>query len=426
MTETAPRTSRPYDRADLSSTAFWAGTAADRERTFGVLRRERPISWHPPVEGAMFDDPADTGFWAVVRHADLVEVTRRHEDFCSGEGIVFDSMPQELLDAGQGFIAMDPPRHTRIRRLLASAFTPKQMRRIAGQVDANARRVVDGIASKGEVDFVAEVAALVPLHNICDMVGVPEQHRSTILQEAELVGGWRDSDLLQGQDPVARLFQATMTMFTIADELMQARRADPQDDLLTALLEAEVDGERLDEYEIASFFNLLMIAGTDTTRQATSHGLKALTDFPDQRAWLMQDLAGRMPSAVEEIVRWATPIMTFRRTATRDCELGGQQVAAGEKVILFYASANWDDEVFDHPDRLDLGRRPNPHVSFGGGGIHHCLGNQLARMQLAATFTELLTRLPDIHVVGEPVLSSGNFFHGVNRMTARFTPEGPR
>jgi cytochrome P450 len=335
-------------------------------------------------------------------------------------------MPQELLDAGQGFIAMDPPRHTRIRRLLASAFTPKQMRRISAQIEANARRVVDGIAARGEVDFVAEVAALVPLHNICDMVGIPEEHRMTVLQEAELVGGWRDSEVMHGQDPATRLFQATMTMFTVADELMQARRAHPQDDLLTALLEAEVDGERLDEYDIASFLNLLMIAGTDTTRQSTSHGMKALTDFPEQRAWLMADLPGRMPSAVEEIVRWATPIMTFRRTAARDVELHGQQIRAGEKVILFYASANWDTEVFDHPEQFDLSRRPNPHVSFGGGGIHHCLGNQLARAQLSATFTELLTRLPDIHVVGEPAYSTGNFFHGVNAMTVRFTPEGRR
>ena len=420
----AAHPARPHDPADLSSVAFWSGTAADRERMFAQLRRERPVSWHPPVERPMFDDPDDSGFWAVVRHADVVEVTKRHEDFLSGEGIVFDSMPQELLDAGQGFIAMDPPRHTRIRRLLASAFTPKQMRRIHALIEANARRVVDGIASRGEVDFVPEVAALVPLHNICDMVGVPEEHRLTILHEAELVGGWRDSDVMAGQDPVARLFQATMTMFTIADELMQARRADPRDDLLTALIEAEVDGERLDEYDIASFLNLLMIAGTDTTRQATSHGLKALTDFGDQRAWLMADLPGRMPSAVEEIVRWATPIMTFRRTAARDCELGGQQIRAGEKVILFYASANWDTDVFDHPERLDLSRSPNRHVSFGGGGIHHCLGNQLARAQLAATFTELLTRLPDIHVVGEPVYSSSTFFHGVNSMTVRFTPEG--
>lgn len=167
-----------------------------------------------------------------------------------------------------------------------------------------------------------------------------------------------------------------------------------------------------------------MIAGTDTTRQSISHGLKALTDHPDQRAWLMADLPGRIHSAVEEMVRWATPIMTFRRTAARDCELGGVQIAAGDPVVLFYASANWDTEVFTHPERFDLSRSPNPHVSFGGGGIHHCLGNQLARRQLAAIFTELLTRLPDIHVVGEPTYSRGTFFHGVNAMTARFTPEG--
>jgi cytochrome P450 len=229
---------------------------------------------------------------------------------------------------------------------------------------------------------------------------------------------------MHGQEPLPRLLQATVTMLGIAMELTAQRRADPQDDLLTALVQAEVDGERLTDAEIASFFNLLMIAGTDTTRQSTSHGMKALTDFPDQRDWLTADLPARMPSAVEEVVRWATPIMTFRRTAAHDCELGGQQVTAGDKVVMFYASANWDTEVFSHPERLDLSRSPNPHVSFGGGGIHHCLGNQLARRQLAATFTELLTRLPDIGVVGEPTYSSGTFFHGVNAMTVRFTPEG--
>jgi cytochrome P450 len=414
---------RPYDPADLSSHAFWAGTAADREVVFAELRRDRPVSWHQPVEGPLFDDPEDRGFWAIVRHADLVEVTRRHTDFLSGQGIVFDSMPAELLEAGQGFIALDPPRHTKIRRLLTSAFTPRQMARIQDRIVANARRVVDGIAEKGEVDFVSDVAALVPLHNVCDMVGVPEEHRLTILHEAELVGGWRDAEVMHGQEPLPRLLQATVTMLTIAMELTEQRRSHPEDDLLTALVQAEVDGERLTDAEIASFFNLLMIAGTDTTRQSTSHGMKALTDFPDQRDWLTADLDARLPSAVEEVVRWATPIMTFRRTAARDCELAGQQIAQGDKVVMFYAAANWDTEVFDHPERLDLSRSPNPHVSFGGGGIHHCLGNQLARRQLAATFAELLTRLPDIHVVGEPTYSSGTFFHGVNAMTVRFTPQ---
>jgi cytochrome P450 len=418
-----PRESRPYDSADLSSLAFWSSTAADRERVFAELRRERPVTWHRPVENGLFEDPNDQGFWAVVRYADLVEVTKRHEDFISGQGIVFESMPQELLDAGQGFIAMDPPRHTKVRRLLSSAFTPKQMARVSDRIEANARRIVDDIAGKGEIDFVDEVSALVPMHNICDMVGIPEEHRRTIAHEAQFAGGWRDEDLMQGAEPLTRLLESTHTVRTIAQELITARRAEPQDDLLTALVQAEVDGERLTDDEIVSFFGLLMIAGNDTTRQSTSHGMKALTDFPDQRAWLVEDLDGRMASAVEEIVRWASPIMTFRRTASRDTELGGTQITEGDKVIMFYASANWDETVFEHPERLDLSRSPNPHVSFGGGGIHHCLGNQLARRQLAAIFRELLTRLPDIEVVGDPVLSNGNFFHGVNTMTVRFTPE---
>lgn len=418
------RAERPYDPADLSSLEFWSGTAADREQVFAELRRERPVSWHRPVANGLFEDPNDQGFWAIVRHADLIEVTRRHEDFLSGQGIVFESMPQELLDAGQGFIALDPPRHTKVRRLLASAFTPRQMRRIADRIDANSVRIVDAIADKGEVDFVAEVAALVPMHNICDMVGIPEEYRATVAHEAQFAGGWRDEHLMQGAEPMMRLFQAAMTMREIAMELTTARRAQPEDDLLTALVQAEVDGERLTDDEIVSFFGLLMIAGNDTTRQSTSHGLKALTDFPDQRVWLQQDLQGRMPTAVEEIVRWATPIMTFRRTAARDVEFGGQVITEGDKVVMFYPSANWDTEVFDAPEQFDVSRHPNPHLSFGGGGIHHCLGNQLARRQLSSIFTELLTRLPDIEVVGEPELGNGNFFHAVNSMTVQFTAEG--
>lgn len=427
MTTALTRASRPYDTADLSSSAFWSGTAVDREQVFAELRRERPVSWHRPVENGLFEDPNDQGFWAVVRHADLVEVTKRHDDFVSGEGIVFESMPQELLDTAQGFIAMDPPRHTKVRRLLSSAFTPKQMARIGDRIEANARRIVDDIADKGEVDFVAEVAALVPMHNICDMLGVADEAtRRTLAHEAQFAGGWRDADLMRGADPLTRLLESSGTVRAIADDLIAARRSEPGDDLLTALVQAEVDGERLTDDEIRSFFGLLIVAGNDTTRQSTSHGMKALTDFPDQRAWLVEDLDGRMVAAVEEVVRWASPIMTFRRTASRDCELGGQLITAGDKVILFYASANWDTEVFTSPERFDLSRTPNPHVSFGGGGIHHCLGNQLARRQLAAVFRELLTRLPDIAVVGQPAYSTGNFFHGVNRMTVRFTPDVAR
>ena len=419
------RAARPYDAADLSSNAFWASTADEREKTFALLRRERPVTWHRPVENGLFEDPNDQGFWAVVTHRHLVEVTRRHDDFLSGEGIVFESMPQELLDAAQGFIAMDPPRHTQVRRLLTSAFTPKQMARTDGRIRANAARIVDDLARHAgeEVDFVEHVSALVPMHNICDMVGIPEQYRRTIAHEVQFAGGWRDEELMQGADPMTRLFESTLTMATIAGELIAARRAEPQDDLLTALVQAEVDGARLTDEEITSFFGLLMVAGNDTTRQSTSHAMKALTDFPEQRAWLVEDLEGRMSTAVEEMVRWASPIMTFRRTAARDCELDGQRITAGDKVVLFYSSANRDETVFEAPQRFDLSRDANPHVGLGGGGVHHFLGNQLARRQLAAVWRELLTRLPDIRVTGEPVYGTGNFFHTVQRLPVTFSPE---
>ena len=423
MTSVLTRAERPYDPADLSSREFWSSTASDREKTFAELRAKRPISWHRPVGNGLFEDPNDQGFWAVVRHADLVEVTRRPGDFLSGEGIAFESFPKELLDAAQGFIAMDPPRHTKIRRLIAAAFTPKQLARIDDHVVANARRVVDDIADKGEIDFVSEVAALVPMHNICDMMGIPEEHRRTIAYESQFPDGWRDPRLLQGAEPLARIAQAIMTVHTIAMGLVEERRRKPGDDLVTALVQAEVDGERLTDEEISAIFFLLIIAGNDTTRQSTSHGMKALTDFPEQRAWLTADLEGRMPMAIEEIIRWATPIMTFRRTAAHDTELGGHHITAGDKVVMFYSSANMDTEVFDHPEQLILSRHPNKHVAFGGGGIHHCLGAQLARRQLAVTFRELLTRLPDIRTVGEPELGNGNFFHTVMSMRAEFTPE---
>ena len=423
MTAVITRAERPYDPADISSSEFWAATADDREKVFAELRANRPISWHRPVTNGMFADPNDQGFWAVVRHADLVEVTRRPGDFLSGRGITFESLPLELLDAAQGFIAMDPPRHTKIRRLMAAAFTPKQLARIDEHIVANSRHIVDDIAGRGEVDFVTEVASLVPMHNICDMVGIPEEHRRTIAYESQFADGWRDPRLLDGADPLARVFQTVATIHGIAHELIAARRIKPENDLMTAMVQAEVDGERLTDEDISSIFALLIIAGNDTTRQSISHGLKALTDFPEQRAWLLEDLDARLPVAIEEIIRWATPIMTFRRTAAHDTELGGHHITEGDKVIMFYSSANRDAEVFDHPERLDLSRSPNKHVAFGGGGIHHCLGAQLARRQLAATFRELLTRLPDIRAVGEPELGNGNFFHTVVSMTAEFTPE---
>ncbi|HSK59188.1 MAG TPA: cytochrome P450 [Actinomycetospora sp.] len=414
---------RPHDDVDISSKAFWSSTMEERERSFAVLRERGTITWHPPFEDQLLEVPDDHGFWAVTTYDDLVEVTKRHDDFLSGPGILMENLPPELVEAGQSIIGMDPPRHTKLRRLVAAAFTPKQMRRIEDRIKANASMVVDNLLVKldeggGTTDFVAECAELLPMHNINDIMGVPDGDRQRAAHEAKVGTGWNDPELVgEGREQVlGRLFQALTYVHGLATSLAAARRDDPTDDLITALARADVDGDRLTDEEIGAFFVLLTIAGNDTTRQSASHGLRALTTHPEQRAWLEEDLEGRMGSAVEELVRWATPIMTFRRTAARDLEFRGRHVTAGDKLVMFYSSANRDASRIERAHELDLSRHPNPHISFGGGGIHHCLGNQLARFQLRALFTELLTRAPTIRS-DEPELMPGNFFHVAKRMS---------
>ena len=415
---------RPYDDVDLSSRAFWSATMDEREESFALLRGRGTITWHPPFENQLLDVPEDHGFWAVTTYDDLVEVTRRPEDFLSGPGILMENLPAEAVEAAQSIIGMDPPRHTKLRRLVASAFTPKQMRRIEGRIQANATRAVDELLARleaggGSTDFVAACAEPLPMHNINDIMGVPEGDRQAAAHSAKVGTGWNEPELVgeTQEEVLTSLFGALTHLHGLASSLTAQRRAEPADDLFTALAQAEVDGEQLTDDEVGAFFVLLTIAGNDTTRQSISHGLRALTTHPEQRAWLLEDLEGRMGTATEEFVRWATPIMTFRRTAARDLDFHGAHVTAGDKLVMFYSSANRDAARIERPHELDLSRHPNPHVSFGGGGIHHCLGNQLARFQLRALFTELLTRAPQL-VAGEPELMPGNFFHVVKRMPA--------
>jgi cytochrome P450 len=413
---------RPHDDVDISSRAFWASTTAERERTFKVLRSRGTITWHRPFEGPLLEDPQDYGFWAVTTHHDLVEVSKRHEDFVSGLGATLENLPPEHIDRGLSLLAMDPPRHTLMRRLVASAFTPKQVRRINAQIAENARLAVDNLLEKadatgGVTDFVAECAELMPMHNINDMMGVPRGEREKAAQEMKVAISWNDPDVVghTKEEAIGRLVQAIGYCYDLGVRLSEERRANPGNDLISALAGAEIDGQQLTDHEIGSFFNLLTVAGNDTTRQTTSHALIALAAFPEQRAWLLEDLENRMPTAVEEFIRWATPVMTFRRTAARDLKFRGQQITEGDKVVIFFSSANNDENRIDRPDELRLMRDPNPHVTFGGGGVHHCLGNQLARTQLRAMLTELLTRAPDI-LPGEPELSPSNQFHIVKRL----------
>lgn len=413
-------TVRAYDPIDLSSRAFWSTTAAERERSFAVLRAERPVSWHPPVEDALMHDPEDRGYWAITRRADIVSVSRNNDVFLSGKGVIFENVPVELLEASQSFLAMDPPRHTKLRKLVSAAFTPRQVRRIEESIRTNARVIVEELRDAGSgADFVGHCAKELPIRTLSDMVGIPQSERGRVAHAADALVSWADPGYLDGRNPLEVLVENQMYLHQVAGTLAAERRERPGDDLFSALVNAEVDDDRLTDADVAAFFVLLAVAGNDTTRQTTSHAMKALTDFPGERAWLVAAFDDRIGSAVEEFIRWATPVMTFRRTAATDFELGGQTVSAGEKVVMFYSSGNWDTEAFDHPERLDLSRNPNPHVGFGGGGVHFCLGAHVARAQLRAIICELLGQLPDIEA-GEPAYVPGDFIHAIRSMPCTF------
>lgn len=412
--------SRAYDAIDLSSRAFWSTTAGQRERSFAVLRAERPVSWHPPVEDALMPDPDDPGYWAVTRRSDIVAVSRNNEVFLSGKGVIFESVPVELLEASQSFLAMDPPRHTKLRKLVSAAFTPRQVRRIEDSIKANARTIVEELrAAGGGADFVERCAKQLPIRTLSDMVGIPDSEREQVARAADALVSWADPVYLAGRNPLEVLVENQMYLHQVAGALAAERRERPGDDLFSGLVNAQVDGDRLADADVSAFFVLLAVAANDTTRQTTSHAMKALTDYPDQRAWLLEDFDNRIGTAVEEFIRWASPVMTFRRTAATDFELGGQTIRAGEKVVMFYPSGNWDTEAFDRPERFDLSRNPNPHVGFGGGGVHFCLGAHMARAQLRAIFGELLAQLPEIQA-GDPAYVPGNFIHAVRSMPCSF------
>ncbi|HEX6493166.1 MAG TPA: cytochrome P450 [Candidatus Dormibacteraeota bacterium] len=407
-----------YDDVDLSSMDFWSMTAVERDRSFAVLRRERPVSWHRPPENPLLPADAAGGFWAVVRHADLVAVSKDPQTFCSGRGVIYGDAPPELLEASQSFIAMDAPRHTKLRRLVAAAFTPRRVATIDAQIRAQARAIVDELVERGDCDAVEHISRRLPMWTIAEMMGVAPEVRETYTTMANRLVAAADPEVAAASDPLTVIVECIMGLTRMALELAAARRARPADDLMTALVEAEIDGDRLTDAEIGAFFVLLAVAGNDTTRNTISHTLVALSRNPDQRRLLAGDFVPRIDRAVEEMVRWATPVMTFRRTATRDVELAGVPIAEGDKVVLFYSSANRDERVFEAPERFDIGRDPNPHVGFGGGGPHFCLGFFLARTQLRSIFDELLHRLPDLEV-GEPEYIPGSFIHGVKRLPCR-------
>jgi cytochrome P450 len=404
---------------DLGSMEFWDHPASERDRAFALLRREAPVSHHQPPEDILgVSERDERGYWAIVRYDDIRSISRDPKTFCSGQGTQFGDFPPELLEASQSFLAMDAPRHTKLRGLVSSAFTPRHVRRIEDGIRERAKTIVEEAGPTGGGDFVELIAKKLPLWTISDMIGVPEADRERVVHAADTLVTVSDPEIAGDASPLEALGSALWTLTEFATQLAAEREKHPGDDLMTALVQAEVDGDKLTHPEIAAFFVLLSVAGNDTTRHTTSHAMRALTVHPDQRALLGEHI----DTAIEEFVRWATPVLTFRRTATRDVEVHGQKIEEGEKVVLFYHSGNRDEDAFPDPWRFDVTRDPNHHVGFGGGGPHYCLGASLARTQLRSIFTELLERVPDIEADEPELFKGAAFIHGVKRMPCSFTP----
>jgi cytochrome P450 len=405
---------RAFDPVSISPLSFWELTAEEREPYFKTLRDARPVSWHPPIEGALIAAPIE-GVWAVTRNEDIAFVSKNPELFCSGQGVMIEAVPEDILDAAQSFLAMDDPKHSALRRLISSVFTPRQVAKIQGQVNSQAVRIVDDLLKTTEGDFVNQVSKRLPMRTIYDMVGLPEEEQEEAAHYADGMVSWNDSDVAAGREPGEVLNDSLVGLLTLGLELAEQRRAHPEADLMSLLVEAEVDGRQLTDDELGAFFVLLSVAGNDTTRNTMTLTAMALQEHPDQRALLQDDFDGRIKPAIEEFVRWASPVMTFRRTATRDTVLRDQEIKEGEWVMLMYASGNRDERAFDKPNTFDISRKPNPHVAFGGGGPHFCMGSFLAKMQLEAFFRELLFRAPNLRV-GDPEYLTGNFVRAVKSL----------
>ncbi|MGZ4508335.1 MAG: cytochrome P450 [Blastococcus sp.] len=413
------------DQLDLSDRDFWGRPPVERHAVFDLLRRERPFAFYEDPEVPMLEP--GPGYYVVTRFADLEAISSQPAIFCSGKGAVsIPDLPADLSEFYGSMISMDDPRHAKIRRLVSKTFTPRMLERVVDSV----RAIVDDVlaaarakaeAGDGTIDVVSDIAAPIPLRVICDMMGIPEEDRAMVLRESNIILSGGDPELIENQDdPLTAVLEAGIAMGALMERLAAERVENPRDDLTTALVTTEVDGERLTHQEIASFFILLLVAGNETTRTAISQGVLALSQYPDQRgAWAADPGLDR--TAVEEIVRWASPITWMRRTATQDGELHGHHYSAGDKFLLFYAAANRDPAVFDHPQSFDIARDPNPHVGFGAKGPHFCLGAHLARREIAVTFRALFDQMPDLEVTGEGDRLRSSFVNGLKRLPARLT-----
>jgi len=376
---------------------------------FARLRREAPVFRHTEKSGP--------GFWAVTRYDDVVAVSRDAATYSSFQGgtMVPDVKPEELFVVRQMMLNMDPPQHTKLRALINKGFTPRMVAQLHQRIGELAHAIVDRVAKQGECDFVGDVAGELPSYVIAELMGIPLDDGRELYRLTE-----RMHTATPTPEGAADATQAILAMMSYSSGIRTEKRARPANDIASTLLAAEVDGEKLTDLEFDMFFILLINAGGDTTRNLVAGGMLELIAHPEQRARLRAD-PSLLPAAIEEMLRWTTPVVHFRRTATRDTELHGQKIAAGDKVVVFYGSANRDETAFPDADRFDVARSPNEHVAFGGGGVHFCLGANLARVEIRAMFAEVLSRLPDLELAGPVERLRSNFINGPRRMPVRFS-----
>jgi len=391
----------------------------EHHEMFTKLRAESLLYWQE-------DEFKGGGYWNVVKHADLIEVNRDTATFSSEVGgtMIMSGQfpvgedPDAMMDTrGVLMLDMDPPKHTRYRLLVNKGFTPRMIGLIEQTLRHRAALIVDNVIEQGSADFVEDIAAELPLQAIAEIMGVPQEDRRKLFEWSNRMVGAADPEYMADDTG-----DAFVELFTYVNGLAGQRRTDPHDDIVTKLLNAEIEGESLSELEFDMFMMLLAVAGNETTRNATAHGMYALLTHPEQFELLKSDPDALMDNAVEEVLRWASPVLHFRRTATTDTEIRGQKIAAGDRVVIWHISANRDEEVWDNPFTFDITRSPNPHVAFGGGGSHFCLGANLARMELKLILTELVTRLPDMQLAGEPQRLLSNFIGGIKHMPVKWTP----
>ena len=399
---------------------FWVRPSNEVDADLAFLREHAPVSFHPEPE-VPEDVPLQSGpgSWVLTKHADILHVSKKPKVFSSASGITVLDAPPEFNEFFGSMIAMDDPRHARLRRIVSRGFTPATMRNLHSTIETVAAEIVSSIPRSGEFDFVVDVAAALPLRIVCDLMGIPESEFPFVFDRTNIILGIGDPEYQpEGVDVVTALLTAGGELATLMQEVAASKAGGSGQDLTSLLINAELEGDQMTPGDLASFFILLVVAGNETTRNAISWGLKYLTDNPDQRQIWQSDFDAVAPTAVDEIVRLASPVTYMRRTATEDTTLRGQTISAGDKVAMYYLAGNRDEEVFSEPLRFDVLRNPNPHCGFGGPGPHFCLGAHLARQEITVMFRELFNQVPNIKASGEPELLQAAFIHGIKHLPA--------